>query len=321
MTRRREFLKGVFASAVAGVPPVLSADMIPPCMEEDFDDDIAHWNEETELVSPKTYAAYLKDGNARGFVALEKLERAFEKVVCEARSATVGDVPCVWSVYNMGYIVKTKESMFSIDLVHRRDVELVPMLDFAFVTHNHGDHWRRGFCKAMANAGKTVVSNFLDNPGFNALKASDRDGSHIYRLRDVEFRTSIIDHNDLQWGINFTMAFEFRIGDWTLYHTGDSGRGTVPKLETVWGSPDLWLFFPGCGIEIDEAVWRVDAKRIVFGHLWELGHKQNHRGRLDERLIRRALALSKPYCPDVEPRFWGDTICPAATGGEKGKKQ
>ena len=89
---------------------------------------------------------------------------------------------------------------------------------------------------------------------------------------------------------------------------GGKERGTVPKLETVWGRPDLWLFFPGCGIDTAKAVEKVQAKRIVFGHLWELSHKQQHRGRLDEPLLRRALAAAQPIVKNTSLAFWGDRI-------------
>ena len=116
-------------------------------------DEIAMWQKETERVTPEIYKQYLTDGNTRGFLALEKLEAAAEKVLREARDTVVDGVPAVWSVYNMGFIVKTRESLFSIDLVHRRDSEFVPMLDFALITHNHADHWRQDFYKAMNGSG------------------------------------------------------------------------------------------------------------------------------------------------------------------------
>ena len=228
--------------------------------------------------------------------------------VLKLNLTVTGDVPAIWSVYNMGYIVKTRESLFSIDLNHRRGTEFAPMLDFALITHNHGDHWRKDFYDAMTGQGKIVASNFLDNPRFNEMKGDSAKGVGTYRIKDVEIRTSLIDHSDAAWGINFTMAFEIRIGNWLLYHTGDSGRGTEPKLVTPWGRPDLWLFFPGCGINTAKAVEKINAKRIVFGHLWELGHKTRHRGRLDEPLIRRALAAARPIVKDTSLAFWGDRI-------------
>ena len=270
---------------------------------------ITKWDEATEAVSPKNYCAYLRDGDTRGYKALMANALAFEKVMREVKSTVVtGDVPAIWSVYNMGYIVKTRESLFSIDLNHRRGTEFAPILDFALVTHNHGDHWRKDFYKAMTARGKVVISNFLDNPRFNEMKGDSEKGVGTYKINDVEIRTSLIDHNDEPWGINFTMAFEIRVGNWLLYHTGDSGRGTEPKLVTPWGRPDLWLFFPGCGINTARAVEKVNPKRIVFGHLWELGHRQRHHGRLDEPLIRRALAAACPIVPDTSLAFWGDRI-------------
>ena len=82
-------------------------------------------------------------------------------------------------------------------------------------------------------------------------------------------------------------------------------RGSEGKLGTVWGRPDLWLFFPGCGINVAKAVERVQPKRVVFGHLWELGHKT---GRLGEPLVRRALRSAKPVCGNTSVAFWGDRV-------------
>ena len=307
---RREFIGSMGAAAL--VPSAFAE------TREQGEDAIAIWHRETELVESKDYCAYLEDGQTRGFASLEKLEAAFEKVMREVKETVVtGDVPAVWSVYNMGYIVKTREALFSIDLVHRRDMEFVQMLDFALITHNHGDHWRDGFYRAMNNACKTVISNFHSNS--KAVKWKNVNGVRtpfgggyargvkIFKIKDVEIRTSLIDHNN--YLIDFTTAFEIKIGNFILYHTGDSGRGTEPKLGTVWGRPDLWLFVPGCGIDTLKAVAKVNAKRIVFGHLWELGHARNHRGRLDEPLIRPRLVWAKEAgCKDVSVAFWGDRI-------------
>ena len=335
-TTRRDFLFGGAAvvAASATFPSVATSVTAPvgvqfPSVpvrrsEERQSALITKWDEATEAVSPKNYCAYLRDGDTRGYKALMANALAFEKVMREVKATVVTgdvpaiwsvynmgyivDVPAIWSVYNMGYIVKTRESLFSIDLNHRRGTEFAPMLDFALITHNHGDHWRKDFYDAMTGQGKIVASNFLDNPRFNEMKGDSAKGVGTYKIKDVEIRTSLIDHSDAAWGINFTMAFEIKIGNWLLYHTGDSGRGTEPKLVTPWGRPDLWLFFPGCGINTAKAVEKVNAKRIVFGHLWELGHKTRHRGRLDEPLIRRALAAARPIVKDTSVAFWGDRI-------------
>ena len=307
--KRREFVKGAACAAAAMGCGLQS---FAQCVAEGKEDALDIWQRETDLVAADVYEEYRQDGDVRGLKSLEKLEAAFEKVRREIDSTVVGDVPAVWSVYNMGYVVKTRESLFSIDLVHRRAEELAPKLDFELITHNHRDHCHMGLYAAMNGTKKTVISNFLDNYGAADWK---RGGSNWYatggytravktfKMKDVEIRTSLVDHNN--YLIDFTTAFEIRVGNWILYHTGDCGKGSEGKLGTVWGRPDLWTFFPGCGIDVAEAVRKVCPKRVVFGHLWELGHKK---GRLTTPMVRKALENAKPHCQNVSYALWGDRI-------------
>lgn len=261
------------------------------------------WQRQTERVSATTFARYFQDGKTRGLTSLRKLEAAFDKVLREIHETEVGDVPAVWCLYNMGVIVKTRKSLFSIDLHHRRAVELAPLLDFALITHNHNDHWRPDFYRAMNGAGKIVVSNFLDNYGVKdwIRNGGYRHGATTLRIRDVAIHTSSVDHND--YLTDFTTAFEIRVGKWRFFHTGDCC--SAAKIRTIWGAPDLWFFFPGCGIDVGEALRRVRPKRLVFGHLWELGHEW---GRLDAPLVR--VAREKARAVGVEPSLglWGERL-------------
>lgn len=292
---RRRFIAGVAATAMAGRQLRAGAD----------DAVIDVWQRDTDAVKADAYRKYMIDGDTRGLVSLEKLEAAFEKAVGEARAAEIGDVPGVWSIYNMGYIVKTRKAFFAIDLVHRRGPELAEELDFALITHNHGDHRDLRLYGALNSARKTVITNFLDNYGAFDWQTGSGGGftraEKIFRIKDVEVRTSLVDHNG--YLIDFTTAFEVRVGDWTLYHTGDCG--VADKLKTVRGRPDLWTFFPGCGVDVTAAVNRVRPKKLVFGHLWELGHST---GRLTAPLIRaaRAKATAAGFEPTVA--LWGERI-------------
>ena len=311
---RRDFVKGTLC-AVAGVGPALvrgddaAASAPPPELPAIPADEIAAidlWQRETDLVTPAIYGKYLHDGKTGGYASLERLEQAYSKVRREIDETQVTDVPAVWSVYNMGYVVKTPQAIFSIDLVHRRDCALPPILDFALITHNHGDHFRPEFYNAMNGRRKTVISNFLDNYGVADWRTQGgfTRARKTFRIKDVEVRTSLIDHND--YLIGYTIAFEIRVGDFTIYHTGDSGWGTEPKLSTKWGRPDLWLFFPGCGVDVAKAVARVKPRRIAFGHLWELGHSV---GRLDARMVRAArTSAAAAGCADVSVPLWGERV-------------
>ena len=297
--QRRQFLACAAGAVVSG--DGLWAE--PEKARSNGEDFIDLWQRETDAVESSVYRKYMADADTRSLVSLEKLERGFERAVSEARAAEIGATPGVWSIYNMGYIVKTKKSFFAIDLVHRRAAELAKELDFALITHNHGDHCHMDLYRSMNAARKTVVSNFLDNYG---VRDWNRQGGFtraekVFRFHDVEVRTSLVDHN--AYLLDFTTAFEIRVGTWTMYHTGDCG--VASKLRTAWGKPDLWTFFPGCGIDVADAVSRIRPKHLVFGHMWELAHDK---GRLTAPLIRSA--LRKAQSVGVEPRvaLWGERI-------------
>ena len=265
------------------------------------------WQSETDLVSAETYRDYMRDGDTRSLASLEKLERAFERVVNEIDSTEITGTPAVWSLYNMGYLVKTRESFFSIDLIHRRATELVDKLDFALITHNHGDHCDLKVYQALDAQGKTVISNFLDNCGARGDAAKNPVGGgfvmgeKIFKIKDVEISTSLVDHN--AYLLDFTTAFEIRAGGWKLYHTGDCG--VADKLKTRWGRPDVWTFFPGCGLDVAAAAGMIRAEKLIFGHLWELNHRT---GRLTAPLIRSAVQQAQSVNVDPHVAFWGERI-------------
>lgn len=309
---RKDFLKVAFG--LAALPAARCAAGFAPSAplrrsEERQNELVAKWDEATKAVAPEDCFAYFRDGDTREFKALKALEHAFDKVLREARDTVVsGDVPAVWSVYNMGHIVKTRDSLFSIDLKHRRANEFVPLLDFALVTHAHKDHYNPGFARAMEKADKPVVSSFLKNTAFAEIKAkAEADGRpDAFKMRDVAIRTFRVDHAKAEWGIDFTTAFEMAIGGFRLLHTGDCGVANG-KLCVKWGRPDLWLLFPMTSLDVADAVRRIGPKRVAFGYLWELGHAVG-KGRAHKWHIDRALPMAKSQCNDVSVAFWGDRI-------------
>ncbi len=322
--RRRDFLKSVAAVAAnAAVSPLAPAWGAPASSKGSRDGPfgpfvrsaerraqlIANWDAVTGLVNPPDYSAYYRDGDTRGFKALRALDYAFKKVMREVREAKVtSDSPAVWSIYNMGYIVKTRWSTYSIDLKHRLSGAFVPMLDFALVTHNHGDHFDRGYCNAMEKAGKPVVSSFIKNTAFADIKAKAAASGmpDAFKIRDVAIRTFRVDHARAKWGVNFTTAFEMRMGGFRMLHTGDCGVSNG-KLSCAWGRPDLWMLFPMTTLHVGDAMRRINPQCCVFGHLWELGHSA-HGGRAVTWHVNRALSMSAPFCKAATVALWGDRI-------------
>ena len=227
---------------------------------------------EIDAVRASDYREYLRSFRPallKAFPALDRLESAIDSLAQEVKDTRASDTPAVWILYNMGIVVKTRQACFSIDLMHRRGHELSKLLDFALITHNHDDHYTMAFYEAMNGAGKTVISNFLDNYG-----VADRhtDGGFTrkektFRIRDVEITAGLTDHND--YLIDFTSVFEIRYGDFTLYHSGDCCN--VSKLNPT-RRPDLWFVHPRCGLDVGACVRKFSPRRTIIAHLNELGH-------------------------------------------------
>ena len=238
--------------------------------------DYAAFQAEIDEVTPQDFKSYIDGewdwlGLSRK-TALRRLDDAFDKVLREVRTTVVADKPAVWLVYNMGVIVKTRQACFSIDLKHRRAPEIAPLLDFALITHNHGDHYTEEFYQAMDRAGKTVVSSFLDNYGTADWR---RDGGYVrgeklFLRGNAEIRTSLTDHNG--YLADFTTVYEIKVGAYTILHTGDCANiGKVNPTRT----PDLWIVHPRCGTDVAEGVRKLHPELTVLAHLNELGHARD----------------------------------------------
>lgn len=302
--KRREFL------ALAGSAAAVAATEGSSAVSKDFDTVLEAWQQETDLVKPEHYRAYMASGeNPHGLVSLDKLEQGFERVFAEIRTTKVETTPAVWLVYNMGVVVKTPQALFSIDLAHRRAPELAPQLDFALISHNHGDHYTQEFYRAMNGAGKTVINNFIDNYGAADWRKGGKyweqggyiRGEKIFRIKDVEIRTSLTDHNP--YLVDYTTAFEIRVGKWRMLHSGDCSN--VNKLNLIWGRPDLWVQMPGCGIDNVAGERKIRPKLTAFCHLTELGHGT---GRVTAQFVRPRLAKVRAAGGTVVVPFWGERI-------------
>ena len=301
---RKDFLIGSLGLAAAARLTGCRTAAVPPPEPLEGEDALGLWQREADQVESETYKAYMRgEVPAESRVSFVKLEAGFDRVLREIDAADVSAHPAVWMAYNMGVVVKTRESLFSIDLVHRRAAELAPRLDFALITHNHGDHYRPEFYQEMNGARKTVISNFLDNYGVRDWMKNGgfTRAEKTFRIRDVEIRTSLVDHNG--YLVDFTTAFEIKVGDWLMYHTGDCGNAN--KLRTTWGRPDLWVAFPGCGVNIAAGQRKVQPKLMAIGHVLELGHR---RGRLTVPMVRAAREKVLAAGGAVSVPFWGERI-------------
>ena len=278
---------------------------------------MSEFQREIDAITPAAWSRYYLPGMSldpvegarmrKELPALQRYEDAFDRILAEVKSVQVTDVPAVWLVYNMGVIVKTRKSLFSIDLQHRRAEELAPMLDFALITHNHVDHYTERFYRAMdGEQHKTVVSNFRDNYGVR--RKDGRQGGYTraektFDFGDVVVRTSLTDHNP--YLVDFTTVFEVAIGDFVIYHSGDCAN--ADKLKPHRANPDLWIFHPYCGMKAEVGARAVNPKLSVVAHLNELGHAKDRWRWTWEQGDSAKTILENHGFRAVVPR-WGDRI-------------
>ena len=311
---RREFAKGCVATASAMALGRVCAQKHAPTGDPDLDGR----QDEIDAITPQDFEAYWKPGmqlpgdrlaeHVARFPVLGRLEAAFDKVFREAKDTVVEDIdrPAIWYVYNMGLVVKTPKTMFSIDLHHRRAEEFAPLLDFALITHNHNDHYTEQFKVAMDRVQrKPVVNNFFDNYGVRDRKLGGytRAKTKTFVYGDVKIMTGLCDHNS--YLVDYTTPFEVQIGNFTLFHSGDCS--SQAKLH-VSRQPDIWVFHPRCGMKAVEGCQEaVHPKTAVIAHLQELGHAKGryrwtYRDGLDEKARLEAAGFS------ARMPLWGERL-------------
>ncbi|MCQ2413465.1 MAG: hypothetical protein MJ082_01540 [Clostridia bacterium] len=258
-----------------------------------------------DRITPAMFEECKLTGDDKGEYALRTFLNALPKAVEESRK--VGETPAVWLIYNMGLLVKTKETFFSVDLCHPGAVSVAPMLDFAMITHNHDDHYTDAFYNVMnGELKKTVVNNFEGNyggyRGGNSFGGGYTRGGKTFEFGDVKIITSSADHNG--YLIDFTMPFEIHIGDLVLYHTGDVCN--VNKLNpTV--TPDIWFVHPECGLKVVDGYNKFRPKLTVIGHLNEMGHAKDRWRWSFEDGFRSANAIRELGGEAIVP-LWGDRV-------------
>ena len=226
--------------------------------------------------TPEEYAAFYAPGLdlapaevARAIEAqpiLHFYEAAFDKVKRELESVTVAPGSAVlWHVYNMGYVVKTHDACFALDLHHRRSEELIPMLDFLVVTHDHTDHRTARLLDGFAGTGKPIISNFYPHTGYSATPQTLKLGS-------VVLHTCITDHNRKLK--NFVQPCEIEIPGKNrkivIFTGGDTFDPTQFRMHN--SEVDVFIVHPRVGLVVTEAQKIVDPRLTLISHLLEMHH-------------------------------------------------
>jgi hypothetical protein len=214
-----------------------------------------------------TYRSYWKTSEPLA-INLEKtnpilcyLSKATERSIDEMRTTKVTRGAVIWKLYNMGYIVKTKDACFALDLNQRGSEALADILDFAVVSHIHGDHNNSQFLDAMIAAGKKVYTPFY------------KKGTLIDTVREFNFG---------EVNVRFTMNKQAEVpvivtqincgpsaNNYTIYHIGDARL--LEELNPT-RHINLFILHIENAINTVQSVARVKPDVTVYDHVMELGH-------------------------------------------------
>ena len=228
-------------------------------------------------------------------------EAAFDKVKRELESTPVApDTAVLWHVYNMGYVVKTAEACFALDLHHRRSEELIPLLDFIIVTHDHTDHKTARLLDGFAKTGKPIISNFYPHTGCSATPRTLTLGS-------VTLHTCITDHNRKL--LSFVQPCEIEIptcsGKIVIFTGGDTFDPTQFRMHNP--CVDVFIVHPRVGLIVTEAQKIVNPRLTLISHLLEMHHHFNQ-WRWSYDVGFDELAKSRANGRAAAIPMWGDRI-------------
>ena len=186
---------------------------------------------------------------------------AADRSAQEIRNTPVTEGVVIWKLYNMGYVVKTRDACFAIDLVQPGAGDLSDVLDFAIVSHTHGDHYDTTFLNAMIAAGKKVYSPFY-------AAGTVIDTETEFRQNELKVRFTMNDQSGVP-----VIVTEVNCGpsaqEYTIYHIADS---RVLEALNPTRKPDLLILHIANGINIFETIKRTQPSVTVFDHVMELGH-------------------------------------------------
>ncbi len=190
------------------------------------------------------------------------LHKADQTAFEEIRDTSVTKGFVMWHIYNMGYVVKTKEKCFAIDLVARDSVKLVDNLDFVICSHVHADHYDPKFLDAMVAAGKPVFSPFYKK---GTLIVSTNE----YNFGEINVRLTMSHQQTNVPVIISQINLGPSANSYTIYDIADA-RPLADLNPTR--HVNLFILHIANGLNVFDAVARVKPDATLYAHEMELGH-------------------------------------------------
>jgi hypothetical protein len=202
------------------------------------------------------------------YLALSYLRTATHHTIQDIRKTHVKQGAVVWHLYNMGYVFKTPNACFGIDLHFRNAEDLTEDLDFLLITHSHPDHYTKQLLDAMIAAGKPVITRWY--PGSIIVKKPRE-----FMFDTVRVKIDIGDHHYhipvIGW--NNMLMFQIDCGKathpCTIYHGGDGNRFKKMRPDKAL---DLFIVHDQFPMDVTNAIHYLQPRITIVSHLMELGH-------------------------------------------------
>ncbi|MCQ2184786.1 MAG: MBL fold metallo-hydrolase [Bacteroidales bacterium] len=155
----------------------------------------------------------------------------------------------ILKVYNMGYVIRTSQRCFAVDICWHGSAagaaKLAKYIDVMFVTHPHGDHYTPVMLEAVLKAGKKLVLSKDYGP-------EDKSGNKLV------FWDDIIDNPVDICGIEMKTlkghqhkedpskcpnnVYHLTFDGWTLIHDGDNSDHDKNALLEKLEAPDVVIY-------------------------------------------------------------------------------
>lgn len=210
----------------------------------------------------------LADSLELKYYALGYLRKCIVNAIGEIHTTEVKKGMVVWHFYNMGYVFKTNNACFGIDL-HCRDAEkLERHLDFLLVTHQHHDHFSKKLLDAMINAGKPVITR-----GYRGSTIVKK--AREFKFGSVRVKIDIGDHHRHLplLSTNNMLMFQIDCEDddtcYTIYHSGDGNAMRKMKPDRY---VDIYIVHVQLPMPLIKAVNHINPGITFVSHVMELSH-------------------------------------------------
>ena len=202
------------------------------------------------------------------YCALGYLRKCILNAIEEIRTTEVKKGMAVWHLYNMGYVIKTPNACFGID-IHCRDAEkLERYLDFLLITHQHHDHYSEDLLDTMIKAGKPVITRGYK--GSTIVKKARE-----FNFGSVRVKIDIGDHHRHLplLSTNNMLMFQIDCKDedtcYTIYHSGDGNKMKKMKPDR---KVDIYIVHVQLPMPLIRAVNHINPGITLVSHVMELSH-------------------------------------------------